>query len=186
MIKLNLIGPAIANELTVTSIGDLWVASALTMDTEDDDLGEFEDQLSPGDGSAISANTARPAPITEYRARSVSATRRVAPSGSTMSRDNRPYSLALSANNSTSRLGLYPTIFQNTGLRSPSPAFDFVAGAPDTCVTSTTNVDVLQPIIEGKPVGYEAQENGSSTPSLFSQLPLIIIFQVGCMLCGES
>ncbi|KDN48944.1 hypothetical protein RSAG8_02297, partial [Rhizoctonia solani AG-8 WAC10335] len=172
-----------ANELAVTSMGDLWVASALTMDVEDDDLGEFDDQAAPyGDSSAITSNTVGAAPIAEHRARSVSATRRVAPSGNggALSRDNRPYSF--SVNNSVSRLQLnsYPTIFQNTGLRSPSPAFDAfdtsgVAGG------NVVNVDVLQPIIEGKPVGYESQGSESTMPSLFSQLPLVIIFQYGLL-----
>ncbi|EUC61676.1 MFS MFS-1 protein [Rhizoctonia solani AG-3 Rhs1AP] len=172
-----------ANELTVTSIGDLWVASALTMDVEDDDLGEFDDQSAPdGDSSAITSNTVRAAPITEHRARSVSATRRVALSveGNTLARDNRPYSL--SANNSISRLQLnsYPTIFQNTGLRSPSPGFDTLDASGATG-GNLTNVDVLQPIIEGKPVGYESQGSESTIPSLFSQLPLVIIFQYGLL-----
>ncbi|KDN48902.1 hypothetical protein RSAG8_02255, partial [Rhizoctonia solani AG-8 WAC10335] len=173
-----------ANELAVTSMGDLWVASALTMDVEDDDLCEFDDQPAPyGDSSAITSNTVGAAPTVE-RARSVSATRCVAPSGNggTLSRDNRPYSLSFSVNNSVSRLQLnsYPTIFQNTGLRSPSPAFDAfdtsgVAGG------NVVNVDVLQPIIEGKPVGYESQGSESTMPSLFSQLPLVIIFQYGLL-----
>ncbi|CAE6441589.1 unnamed protein product [Rhizoctonia solani] len=172
-----------ANELTVTSIGDLWVASALTMDVEDDDLGEFDDQSTPyGDGSAITSNTVRAAPIAEHRARSVSATRRVAPSvnGSILARDNRPYSL--SANNSVSRLQLnsYPAIFQNTGLRSPSPGFDTLDTSGVTG-GNVANVDVLQPIIEGKPVGHESQGSESTMPSLFSQLPLVIIFQYGLL-----
>ncbi|KAJ1309574.1 hypothetical protein OPQ81_006347 [Rhizoctonia solani] len=174
-----------ANELTVTSIGDLWVASALTMDMENDDISEFDDQLALyGDSSA--STTVRPAPITEHRARSVSATRRVAPSGngSTLSRDNRLYSLSLSVNNSISRLQLnsYPTIFHNSGLRSPSPGFD----VPDTSgvpvgLGNLANVDVLQPIFEGKPVGCESQGSESMTPSMFSQLPLVIIFQYGLL-----
>ncbi|CAE6517078.1 unnamed protein product [Rhizoctonia solani] len=174
-----------ANELTVTSIGDLWVASALTMDMEDDDLGEFDDQPAPyGDSPAITSSTARAAPITEYRARSVSATRRVAPSGngSGLARDNQLHTLSLSANNSVSRLQLnsYPVIFQNTGLRSPSPGFD-VPDMSGVAAGNAANVDVLQPIIEGKPVGYESQSSESTTPSLFSQLPLIIIFQYGLL-----
>ncbi|CUA68131.1 putative peptide/nitrate transporter At3g43790 [Rhizoctonia solani] len=165
-----------ANELTVTSIGDLWVASALTMDAEDDDLGEFDDQPAPYGDSSIASNTVRAVPIAEHRTRSVSATRRVAALGN----DNPPYSL--SVNNSISRLQFnpYPTIFQNTGLRSPSPAFD----ALDTSGTAggnVTNIDILQPIIEGKPVGYESQSSESAIPSLFSQLPLVIIFQYGLL-----
>ncbi|KAH7341068.1 hypothetical protein B0J17DRAFT_344352 [Rhizoctonia solani] len=174
-----------ANELTVTSIGDLWVASALTMEMEDDDPGEFDYQPTPcGDSAAITLNTARAVPIAEHRARSVSATRRVAPlgNGSVLSRDNRPYSHSLSADNSISRLQLnpYPPIFQNTGLRSPSPGFD----APDTsgvAAGNVINVDILQPIIEGKPVGYESQSSESTIPSQFSQLPLVIIFQYGLL-----
>ncbi|CAE6426909.1 unnamed protein product [Rhizoctonia solani] len=174
-----------ANELTVTSIGDLWVASALTMEMEDDDLGEFDDQTAPcGDSAAITVNTARAAPITEHRARSVSAARRVAPlgNGSVLSRDNRSYSLSLSADNGVSRLQLNsnPAIFQNTGLRSPSPGFD-VSDTSGITAGNATNVDVLQPIIEGKPVGHESQGSESTKPSQFSQLPLVIIFQYGLL-----
>ncbi|CAE6420800.1 unnamed protein product [Rhizoctonia solani] len=160
-----------ANELTVTSIGDLWVASALTMDMDDDDLDDFNDQPGPsGDGSVIPSSSARTAPIKDYRVRSVSATRRVAPAGngSSLPRDNQLYSLSLSANNS------------NTGLRSPSPGFD----APDMtgiAAFPAANVDVLQPIIEGKPVGYESQDFESTASSFLSQLPLIIIFQYGLL-----
>ncbi|CAE6493275.1 unnamed protein product, partial [Rhizoctonia solani] len=129
-------------------------------DAEDDDLGEFDDQPAPyGDSS----DTVRTVPIAEHRPRSVSATRRVASgNASTLARHNRPYSL--SVNNSVSRLQFnpYPTIFQNTGLRSPSPAYDALdtSGAAGGNVT---NVDILQPIIEGKP------------------LPLVIIFQYGLL-----
>ncbi|CAE7216020.1 unnamed protein product [Rhizoctonia solani] len=173
-----------ANELKVTSIGDLWVASALTMDAEDDDLGEFDDQNSHyGDSPAIASNTARAAPIAEHRARSASATRRVASpgNGNALPGDNQSYSLSLSANNSVSRLQVnsYPTILQNTGLCSPSPAFDTL----DTIGIASgnmANVDVLQPIIEGKPVD-EPQYSESATPSLFSQLPLVVIFQYGLL-----
>jgi hypothetical protein len=51
---------------------------------------------------------------------------------------------------------------------------------------NVANVDVLQPIIEGKPVGYELQDSESTTPSFFSQLPLVIIFQVSLGVCYPS
>lgn len=159
------------------------------MEQEDDEIGDFEGQFATAatggptesqQGSAMSGNVARAASTLEPRARSVSASRRMGPVGASLSRDGRPYSLALSANNSTSRFSPYPAIFQNTGLQSPSPAFDFVVDAHDTTTAlgNISNVDVLQPIIEGKPVGYEAQDAELSQGSLFSQLPLVVIFQV--------
>ncbi|ELU44988.1 MFS_1 domain-containing protein [Rhizoctonia solani AG-1 IA] len=151
----------IANELTVTSIGDLWVASALTMDVDDDDLCDFDDQLAPSmDGPAIPSNSVRAAPITDYRARSASATRRVAPTvnGNTLPRDNRPHSLSLSANNSVSRFrsNSYPTILENTGLRSPSLGLN-APNASGIVAGNVVNIDMLQPIMEGKPVAYDLQ-----------------------------
>ncbi|KAF8710772.1 Major Facilitator, partial [Rhizoctonia solani] len=174
-----------ANELTVTSIGDLWVASALTMDVDDDDLCDFDDQLAPSmDGPAIPSNSVRAAPITDYRARSASATRRVAPivNGNTLSRDNRPYSLSLSANNSVSRFrsNSYPTILENTGLRSPSLGLN-APNASGIVAGNGVNIDMLQPIMEGKPVAYDLQGSELAKASFFSQLPLIIIFQYGLL-----
>ncbi|KAF8609910.1 hypothetical protein BDV93DRAFT_517136 [Ceratobasidium sp. AG-I] len=173
-----------ANELTVTSIGDLWVASALTMEQEDENMDDFEDQLTEAVGGFAEPHySSALALVLEPRARSVSANRRVAPRNVSLSRDGRPYSLALSANNSTSRFSPYPAIFQNTGLQSPSPAFDMIADAPDAAniLGNVSGGNVLQPIIEGKPVGYEAQEAELSKESLFSQLPLVIIFQYGLL-----
>ncbi|KAF8758652.1 Major Facilitator [Rhizoctonia solani] len=174
-----------ANELTVTSIGDLWVASALTMDVDDDDLCDFDDQLAPSmDGPAIPSNSVRAAPITDYRARSASATRRVAPTvnGNTLPRDNRPHSLSLSANNSVSRFrsNSYPTILENTGLRSPSLGLN-APNASGIVAGNVVNIDMLQPIMEGKPVAYDLQGSELAKASFFSQLPLIIIFQYGLL-----
>ncbi|KAG8734812.1 hypothetical protein FRC12_018344 [Ceratobasidium sp. 428] len=178
-----------ANELTVASIGDLWVASALTMEVEDEDAVDpsycftsdptAESALESQHGSAISEGTVR-ARSTEPRARSVSASRRTVRSfGGAPFRTNRPYSLAPSANNSTSRLVSYPAIMHNTGLRSPSPAFDLVSEAPDT--SGAPNVEVLQPIFEGKPIGFEAQGAETGLESVFSHLPLTMIFQYGLL-----
>ncbi|KAG9102144.1 hypothetical protein FS749_014922 [Ceratobasidium sp. UAMH 11750] len=169
-----------ANELTVTSIGDLWVASALTMDAEEDEDVEdpndhfvsAEDALESQHSSAISEGTAR-ARSAEPRARSVSASRRTVRSVSGAAfRNHHPHSLALSTNNSTSHLVSYPAILYNTGLRSPSPAFNLISEAPDT--SSAPNVDVLQPIFEGKPAGFEAQqvETGEERKSLYGLLAL--------------
>jgi hypothetical protein len=147
---------------------------------DSDDRFAAEGPLESQHVSGISESTVRAASVSaESRARSVSARRRTVLSGIIPFRNNRPYSLALSANNSVSRFSLYPPILQNTGLRSPSPAFDFPADFPDTSLTpgNASNVDVLQPIIEGKPAGFEAQEVEGGKESVFSQLPLIVIFQ---------
>lgn len=169
----------------MTSIGDLWVASALTMEQEDENLDDFDDQLvGATDGPTEPQYNSVLGLSFEPRARSVSAGRRIAPGNVSLSRDGRPYSLALSANNSTSRFSQYPAIFQNTGLYSPSPAFDFVADVPDApaALGNPPVGNMLHPIIEGKPVGYEAQEAELSERSLLSQLPLVIIFQVSYLL----
>ncbi|KAG9097281.1 hypothetical protein FRC06_007738, partial [Ceratobasidium sp. 370] len=179
-----------ANELTVTSIGDLWVASALIMDVEEDEDVEdpndhfvsgptAEGALESQHGSTIPEEAAR-ARSAEPRARSVSASRRTVRSANGVPfRNNHPYSLALSANNSASHLVPYPAILHNTGLRSPSPAFNLVSEVPGT--DGAPNVDVLQPIFEGKPVGFEAQEVETGEESVFSQLPLAMIFQYGLL-----
>ncbi|KAG8746896.1 hypothetical protein FRC10_003067 [Ceratobasidium sp. 414] len=179
-----------ANELTVTSIGDLWVASALVMDMdEDEDVEDPNDRIVSGPttegasesqhGSVISEGTVR-ARSAEPRGRSVSAGRRTVRSDNGAPfRNNHPYSLALSADNNASHLVSYPTILYNTGLRSPSPAFNLVSEAPDA--SGVPNVDVLQPIFEGKPAGFEAQEVETGEESVFSQLPLTMIFQYGLL-----
>ncbi|KAG9124286.1 hypothetical protein FRC07_012128 [Ceratobasidium sp. 392] len=179
-----------ANELAVSTIGDLWVASALTMDVdEDQDVVDPSDHFTFGPvaetapesqhGSAISEMTTR-ARSAEPRARSVSASRRTVRSiGGAPFRNNRPYSLVPSANNSASRLVSFPAIMYNTGLRSPSPAFDLVSEAPDP--SGASNVEVLQPIFEGKPAGFETQEAETGEESVFFQLPLTMIFQYGLL-----
>lgn len=177
----------------MTSIGDLWVASALTMDAEEDEeIDESNDRFASGPGaesalesqhgSTVSGETIRATSV-EPRARSVSASRRTVRSFSGAPyRNNRPYSLAPSANNSSSRLvsSSYPAILQNTGLSSPSPVFSFLPDGPDT-----SGAPNLQPIFEGKPAGFEAQEVEPEHESVFPQLPLTMIFQVGRSFVGR-
>ncbi|QRV99904.1 major facilitator superfamily transporter [Ceratobasidium sp. AG-Ba] len=178
-----------ANELTVSSIGDLWVASALTMDAEEEE--ESQDWLASGPGaentlasqhsSAMSEGTTRATPL-EPRARSVSAGRRTVRSFSAAPyRNTHPYSLALSVDNSSSRLApsSYPAIMQNPGLSSPSPTFSFLPDGPDA--SGAPNLDVLQPIIEGKPVGFGTEESDLQQESVLLQLPLTMIFQYGLL-----
>ncbi|KAF7316344.1 Histone H2B [Mycena indigotica] len=180
-----------ANENAVTSIADLWVASALNVDNddpfEDDWEGDSNDEADPGDNPE--ENTLTP----ERRASRASARR---PSASTSVHPNRlgsprspsgqsPRPVAVRQSSFTQtldgslgarRFSTVPSIFSHSGVRTPPAMLD----AQQLLQTET---DGLEPIFESRQSSEHDAEAALEPPppSLMSMLPILVIVQYGIL-----
>ncbi|KAK0491673.1 major facilitator superfamily domain-containing protein [Armillaria novae-zelandiae] len=171
-----------ANENTVNNIADLWVAAAMNADNEDGD--QTDDDLSDDDSIDASrgrrysrSNTASP-----FSRRSISQqnaggtpTVRPVPLGASphpQTRLLRQESLAPSVD--TVSRGM-PSIYANTGVESsPAPAAPSMLFRSDTLMS---NNDALTTILEARKSQVEVEQ----PPSMWSQLPGMIILQYGLL-----
>ncbi|KZT60935.1 major facilitator superfamily MFS-1 [Calocera cornea HHB12733] len=171
-----------ANEFTVTSMGDLWVASALNTETEQvfdetpADSDEEETSLAPPEIGTASrqvsgSNFGRFATIHTDSPRGD----RAAVSGSTLRRFSTVHADSPRGERRFSVSSAMPSILNNTGLVEP-PA---TMGAADPFVDTS-----LQPIVEGQVARSEQHTPVVEAPppgGLWSNLPLVIIFQYGML-----
>lgn len=171
-----------ANENTVNSIADLWVAAAMNADNEDGD--QTDDDMSDDDSIDASrgrrysrSNTASP-----FSRRSISQqnaggtpTVRPVPLGASphpQTRLLRQDSLAPSVD--TVSRGM-PSIYANTGVESsPAPAAPSMLFRSDTLMSNT---DALTTILEARKSQVELEQ----PPSMWSKLPGMIIVQYGLL-----
>ncbi|EJU02446.1 major facilitator MFS-1 [Dacryopinax primogenitus] len=173
-----------ANEFTVTSMGDLWVAAALNTEAEQvvDDTpvaSDNEEENVNADAPESMLTTGQTSP--NRRRFSQANLRAPEPSnGVTFSRFSTFQSFTSSdsprENRRLSFASTLPPIMNNTGLAEP----------PGVLLSSRemTVESGLEPIVEGH-VSHEEQQSQSveiaPSSNLWSSLPLVIIFQYGLL-----
>ena len=149
-----------ANGMAVNNVSDLWVSAAMNVDEsvfEDDEQDEQEGpyRLGPQE-SAVSLTSADPSP-----------TRGPRRSPRRLSGDPSLYSRRASSST-------IPTIFSNSGLRTPTMVVEAhqLLGEQDTLPTRAP----LEAIPE-----TDQQSPGANAPSLYSQLPIVFIVHYGLL-----
>ena len=146
-----------ANGMAVNNVSDLWVSAAMNMDGDvfEDDEQEGPYQLGFQE-SAVSLTSLDPSP-----------TRRTRRSPRRSSRDPGQYSRRPSGST-------IPTIFSNSGVRTPTVAAEAhqLFGEPDSLPTRAP----LEAIPETDQPSPDAKP-----PSLYSQLPIIFIVHYGLL-----
>ncbi|KAJ6595888.1 hypothetical protein DFH09DRAFT_1135898 [Mycena vulgaris] len=172
-----------ANENAVTNIADLWVAAAMNVDGDADNEDPFEsdsegeeggedDLLTPTAGRRVSRSSGG-APLRSARLgsprRPSTATHR--PSFSQTLDSPRRFSVGV------------PSIFAHPGVRTPPAVLD----AQQLLRTESENEPGLEPILESRRAslhdGVDLEAGGAPevTPSMASQLPVLIIVQYGLL-----
>lgn len=146
-----------ANGMAVNNVSDLWVSAALNVDEDvfEDDEEEGPYQLGFQE-SAVSLTSAEPSP-----------SRRPPRSPRRPSRDPGVYSRRPSSS-------AIPTIFSNSGIRTPPAILEAhqLLAEPETLPTRAP----LEAIPETDPPAPDVK-----APSLYSQLPIIIIVHYGLL-----
>ncbi|KZO94216.1 major facilitator superfamily MFS-1 [Calocera viscosa TUFC12733] len=168
-----------ANEFTVTSMGDLWVAAAMNTEQEqafdetpvesDDDT---ESSLAPlelgAEARQASPTRRRLSQATVVPAQSGSTFRRFATFPQESPRGDRRFSVSSNM----------PSILNHTGLAEPPATMSTISSA-DPFVDTT-----LRPIVEGQVTGSQQHTptvEATQPGSIWSNLPLVIIFQYGLL-----
>lgn len=196
-----------ANENAVTNIADLWVAAAMNVDNEDPfqsdpeepesepESNEGEPGVHSGEANAISstptgrsrlsstADSNSPRPPTNRRLSRVAfsptfGSRR--PSTSTQGPSTSVRRMSLPQDSPRRLSSSVPAIFSHPGVRTPPAVID----AQQLLARSDEfpRVDALSPIMESHAtsgVEHAFSSRYEQTPSLSSQLPLMIIAQYG-------
>lgn len=174
----------LANELQGTSLADLWVQAAITVDNEEVFESDGEENPAPVGAAAteeeIAATQNLVGPIGAFPP-SIPPSRSNRPSVSGAPRfsfngPRRP-SLAIPGSRRPSMPAHLPTIFAHTGVRTPP-----MLSTPGP-VESSLPTEALSPIAESRPVST-AVENlvmEQEAPSPWRQLPLMIILQYGLL-----
>jgi hypothetical protein len=176
----------LANENAVTNIADFWVASAMNVDN--DEVFESDAEEDPADAPAQpTTSTATGAAGSSLSVPGDAAGRRgsISTVRGGLSRSAAP---ALGADDlATRRASVLPAIFQNAGLRTP-PALLETPAQPFALLSETslgqTDATSLPTIPESQPTSnvHSREATGDpvldeKAPSLWSELPLAIIFQ---------
>ncbi|OBZ67513.1 Protein ZINC INDUCED FACILITATOR 1 [Grifola frondosa] len=179
-----------ANENAVTNIADLWVAAAITADNEDPFESESEldregeeieeaNRLFRRDSAALSSHTLSNKPSnTSFRPSSLSSPHR--PSFSRRVSNLRHTSSALLAGHAADeftprRLSTTaPSIFSHVGVRTPPAVLE-----AQQLLLQSEGMDSLAPIVEFQQASQDVVLE--KEPSLFSQLPVMIIIQYGLL-----
>ncbi|KAF8186962.1 major facilitator superfamily domain-containing protein [Mycena galopus ATCC 62051] len=185
-----------ANENAVTNIADLWVAAAMNVDNEDPfesdtemgSDGEHEsgdvfgdenlsetDLLAPSPGRR---NSRAPSAGTAIRPFRLGSPRR--PSGSV----RKPsFSQPLDGTPTSRRFSTgVPTIFAHPGVKTPTAVLD-----AQQLLMRTEEADGLEPILESRRASLHSPQPDLEAavepppPSLFSQLPVVVIIQYGML-----
>ncbi|KAG6837086.1 hypothetical protein H0H93_014978 [Arthromyces matolae] len=190
-----------ANENAVTNIADLWVAAALNVDNEDpfvsDSEGEddFEQALEEGieeevgaedearaSGSATTPRAAshRPSNATSVRPRdSFSTPRRSRAQGPSMSFSHSGTPMSRRYSTAT------PSIFTHPGVKAPSAVLDAQQLLTSRDTEAETSGDILDSVSVSRRTAAAAATDTESlmekSPSLTSQLPILIIVQYGML-----
>jgi len=180
-----LIYPYLANELQGTSLADLWVQAAITVDNEEVFESDGEENATPAEGATTEETIATTqnllGPITS------------APSIPPPSRSNRPSipatprfsfndprrpSLAMAGSRRPSTAANLPVIFAHTGVRTPP-----MLSSPGPVESSLPPNEALTSIAESRPVSTTVENlvMEQKAPSLWTQLPLMIILQYGLL-----
>lgn len=178
----------------VASISDLWVASAMNMESEDaledEDAVDSDDDLSGDDNDSItSSQTHRGRPSSTRRSHHYMqfGSPQIVNSART-STFPRTSSMTLSSDG-TQRLSNLPPVFANPGVPPPvvtDTQLQHLFMRTDTMESSGTGTGVLAPIFEGRSVspsavGHDLEAAIEKPPSLISQLPMSIIIQFGLL-----
>lgn len=142
-----------ANGMAVNNVSDLWVSAAMNVDEDvfEDDEEEGPYQLGPQE-SAVSLTSAEPSPSR----RPPRSPRR--PSREPGGYSRRPSGLAI------------PTIFSNSGVRTPPALFEFTE--PETLPTRAPLAAIPE---------TDQQPQDVKSPSLYSQLPVVFIVHYGLL-----
>ncbi|KAJ7240818.1 major facilitator superfamily domain-containing protein [Mycena haematopus] len=197
-----------ANENAVTNIADLWVAAAMNVDNEDPfesdtEMGSDEERDSPdvfGDEEISETDLLTPTPG-RRNSRAPSTTSPNFPRRPSAGTAIRPLRLGSprrpsipvrqpsfsqpSDGTPTSRrysTGV-PTIFAHPGVKTPTAVLD----AQQLLMRSEAEADGLEPIIESRRASLHSPQPDleaameAPPPSLFSQLPVVVIIQYGML-----
>ncbi|PPQ66007.1 hypothetical protein CVT24_011951 [Panaeolus cyanescens] len=169
----------LANENAVNNIADLWVAAAMNVDNEDpfesdsdiEDQGGDEDQ--PGRLVDVNEASADASTIRPPRSHRPSTATSLHPSVAT-SRHRSSLHTPLSPGSPR-----VPTIFTHPGVKTPMAVLD----AQDAALERD---NPLSPIHESRPPSLlsaqaDVESLSEKTPSIFSQLPVVVIIQYGVM-----
>jgi len=179
-----LIHPFLANELQGTSLADLWVQAAITVDNEEVFESDGEENADPAESAATEEAIAT--------TQNLFGPMGAPPSSLPPSRSNRPSvstaprfsfngprrpSLAMAGSRRPSTVANMPLIFAHTGVRTPP-----MLASPGP-VESLLPTETLAPIAESRPVSttVETLVMEQKAPSPWTQLPLMIILQYGLL-----
>ncbi|KAF7351232.1 Histone H2B [Mycena sanguinolenta] len=180
-----------ANENAVTNIADLWVAAAMNVDNED----PFESDTEMGsDGEQDSADVFGDEEIPETDLLTLSPGRRNSRTPSTPSPQfPSPFFRRYRHSPSQARLpaealhSCSPTIILST-LRWDTHIPPFLYRSPDyICASREGEADGLEPILESRRASLHSPQPDLEAavepppPSLFSQLPVVVIIQYGML-----
>lgn len=198
-----------ANENAVTNISDLWVSAAMNVDNEDpfefdsesehgeseseEDLGHLDDPEEPEIGrpeSFTTINRARYSSLTAHRTSLGALRPGTAESPRRPSIAGRRSSARQFSNNvGSSRDDLttgrrpssstIPTIFSHSGVRTPPAVLEAqqLLSQPEDYVIGES----LEPILESHQALPPLAEVSEKPPSLYSQLPILIIVHYGLL-----
>ncbi|KAJ7359424.1 major facilitator superfamily domain-containing protein [Mycena albidolilacea] len=197
-----------ANENAVTNIADLWVAAAMNVDNEDpfesdtemgsdgerdsaDVFGDedFDDNdlltPSPGNRASRAPSTASPNFQASSRRPSSGIPTRPLRIGSPRRPIRQPsFSQPLDGTPTSRRFSTgVPTIFAHPGVKTPPAVLD----AQQLLMRSEAETDGLEPILESRRTSLHDPQSDIEAalepppPSLFSQLPLLVIIQYGLL-----
>ncbi|KAF9051419.1 hypothetical protein BJ165DRAFT_1524363 [Panaeolus papilionaceus] len=182
----------LANENAVNNIADLWVAAAMNVDNEDpfESDSDIEDQggddTQPGSSSDANARVTDASTLRPSRSHRPSASNSLhpsfAPSSHRFSSPNshRPsFSSPLSPGSPRRLSSNMPTIFSHPGVKTPTAVLD----AQDAALERD---NPLSPIHESRPPSIlsaqgDVEALSEKPPSIWSQLPVIVIIQYGFM-----
>lgn len=166
-----------------TSLADLWVQAAITVDNEEVFESDGEENDAPAEGAtteepiATTQNLLGPmTPPSNFPPRSnrpsIPATPRFSFSGP------RRSSLAMPGSRRPSTPANLPTIFAHTGVRTPPMLY-----SPGPNENSLPPNEALTTITESRPVSAAVEDlvMEQKAPSPWTQLPLMIILQYGLL-----
>ena len=184
-----------ANELTATSLTSLWVAAAINVDHEDPFAGT-DDELSSEeeDEGALGTSPTQYPSLRRYRSissrrASTPLNRRIAhhpsanfvPFNRQMSLQSAGDSQAASDRRYSTASHLFPAIYTNPGVRTPSVVLQAQASSVQPGPQTDPFSNTLMPIIEGRPISAihegDAANVGKASGFKWTLLPLFIIFQ---------
>ncbi|KAF7318868.1 Histone H2B [Mycena chlorophos] len=169
-----------ANENAVTSIADLWVASAMNVDNDDSPFEDDWEGESDGEQTAEAAEAGESSQPSRDRRPSAetgrlgSPRRPSAPGARPIGLRQPSFTQGLDASLGARRFSTVPSIFSHSGVKTPPAMLD---------AQQLLEADGLEPILESRQASEHDVEAALDPPppSIMSQLPILVIVQYGIL-----